>query len=57
MARLMLRPIGSPLRLGAFALVPSGSLLAGSQLGRFSTSDEKMISFLVLGLAVPEDAA
>lgn len=53
----MLRPIGSPLRLGAFALVPSGSLLAGSQLGRFSTSDEKMISFLVLGLAVPEDAA
>ncbi len=52
-ARVMLRPIGSPLPLGAFALVPSGLLLAGSQLGWFSTTDQKMIPLLLLGLAVP----
>jgi succinate-acetate transporter protein len=52
-ARVMLRPIGSSLPLGAFALVPSGLLLAGSQLGWFSTTDEKMIPLLLLGLAVP----
>jgi succinate-acetate transporter protein len=49
----MLRPIGSALPLGAFALVPSGLLLAGEQLGWFSIADERMIPFLVLGLAVP----
>lgn len=52
-ARVMLRPIGSSLPLGAFALVPSGLLLAGTQLGWFSTTDQKMIPFLLLGLAVP----
>jgi uncharacterized protein len=52
-ARVMLRPIGSALPLGAFALVPSGLLLAGTQLGWFSISDQKMIPFLLLGLAVP----
>ena len=52
-ARVMLRPIGSSLPLGAFALVPSGLLLAGAQLGWFSTTDQKMIPFLLLGLAVP----
>jgi hypothetical protein len=49
----MLRPIGSSLPLGAFALVPSGLLLAGTQLGWFSVADQKMIPFLLLGLAVP----
>jgi succinate-acetate transporter protein len=52
-ARILLRPIGSSLPLGAFALVPSGLLLAGTQLGWFSTTDQKMIPFLLLGLAVP----
>lgn len=52
-ARVTLRPIGSPLPLGAFALVPAGLLLAGSQLGWFSLSDEKMIPFVLLGFAVP----
>lgn len=49
----MLRPIGSSLPLGAFALVPSGLLLAGTQLGWFSTTDQKMIPLMLLGLAVP----
>jgi uncharacterized protein len=49
----MLRPIGSPLPLGALALVPAGLLLAGSQLGWFTTTDLKMLPFLLLGFAVP----
>src|SRR5438067_2677377 len=52
-ARVPLRPIGSPLPLGAFALMPAGLLLAGSQLGWFSLTDEKMIPFVLLGFAVP----
>lgn len=52
-ARVMLRPIGSSLPLGAFTLVPAGLLLAGTQLGWFSLSDQKMIPFLLLGIAVP----
>lgn len=35
-ARVTLRPIGSPLPLAAFTLVPAGLLLAGVQLGWFS---------------------
>jgi succinate-acetate transporter protein len=52
-ARVMLRPLGSPLPLGALTLVPAGLLLAGSQLGWFSTTDLKMLPFLLLGFAVP----
>lgn len=52
-ARVFLRPIGSSLPLGAFALVPSGLLLAGAQLGWFSTADQKTIPLMLLGLAVP----
>jgi succinate-acetate transporter protein len=52
-ARVMLRPIGSALPLGAFALVPTGVLLAGQQLGWFSAQDAKAIPFLILGFAVP----
>lgn len=52
-ARVMLRPIGSPLPLGALALVPPGLLLAGSQLGWFTTTDLKMLPLLLLGFAVP----
>jgi succinate-acetate transporter protein len=53
LARVTLRPIGSPLPLGAFALVPSGLLLAGLQLGWFRPTDAKTIAFVVLGFAVP----
>jgi uncharacterized protein len=52
-ARVTLRPIGSPLPLGALALVPSGLLLAGAQLGWFSLADQKMLPLLRLGFAVP----
>lgn len=52
-ARVMLRPLGSALPLGAFALVPAGLLLAGTQLGWFSIADQKMIPLLLLGFAVP----
>jgi succinate-acetate transporter protein len=52
-ARVMLRPIGSPLPLGAFTLVPAGMLLAGLQLGWFSAHDAKAIPLLLLGFAVP----
>jgi uncharacterized protein len=52
-ARVTLRPIGSPLPLGAFALVPAGLLLAGAQLGWFTTSDLKVLPLLLLGFAVP----
>lgn len=52
-ARVMLRPIGSSLPLGAFALIPSGLILAGSQLGWFSLSDQRTIPFFLLGFAVP----
>jgi len=51
--RVMLRPIGSPLPLGAFTLVPAGLLLAGLQLGWFSAHDAKSIPLLLLGFAVP----
>jgi succinate-acetate transporter protein len=52
-ARVTLRPIGSPLPLGAFTLVPAGLLLAGLQLSWFSTSDAKTIALMILGFAVP----
>ena len=52
-ARVTLRPIGSPLPLGVFALVPSGLLVAGFQLGWFATTDMKTIGYLLLGFAVP----
>ena len=52
-ARVTLRPIGSPLPLGVFALVPSGLLLAGLQLQWFAATDAKMVAYLLLGFAVP----
>jgi succinate-acetate transporter protein len=52
-ARVMLRPIGSPLPLGALTLVPAGLLLAGLQLGWFAPTQAKTIAYLVLGFAVP----
>jgi succinate-acetate transporter protein len=52
-ARVTLRPIGSPLPLGALTLAPSGLLLAGAQLGWFTTTDLKMLPLLLLGFAVP----
>jgi succinate-acetate transporter protein len=51
--RVMLRPIGSPLPLGAFTLVPAGLLLAGLQLEWFTPHDAKAIPLLLLGFAVP----
>ena len=53
MTRVMLRPIGSPLPLGAFTLVPAGLMMAGLQLGWFSPHDAKAIPLLILGFAVP----
>ncbi|MBV9335556.1 MAG: hypothetical protein JO243_06645 [Solirubrobacterales bacterium] len=53
MTRVMLRPIGSPLPLGAFTLVPAGLMLAGLQLGWFAPHDAKAIPLLILGFAVP----
>ena len=53
LTRVMLRPIGSPLPLGAFTLVPAGLMLAGLQLGWFSPHDAKAIPLLLLGFAVP----
>src|SRR3954454_18609029 len=52
-ARVTLRPIGSPLPLGVLALVPPGLLLSGLQLGWVATSDAKAIAFVMLGFAVP----
>jgi len=52
-ARVMLRPIGSPLPLGALTLVPAGLLLAGLQLNWFPPTQAKSIAYLVLGFAVP----
>jgi succinate-acetate transporter protein len=52
-ARVTLRPIGSPLPLGVFALVPSGLLLAGLQLQWFAINDMKTVGYLLLGFAVP----
>lgn len=52
-ARVTLRPIGSPLPLGVFALIPAGLLLAGSQLGWFAPADERTIPYILLGFAVP----
>lgn len=52
-ARITLRPIGSSLPLGAFALVPAGMLMAGLQLGWFTPAQAKSIPLLILGFAVP----
>lgn len=52
-ARVTLRPIGSPLPLGAFALVPSGLLVAGLQLGWFPVADGRSVGYLLLAFAVP----
>ena len=52
-ARITLRPIGSSIPLGAFTLVPAGMLMAGLQLGWFSTTQAKTIPILLLGFAVP----
>lgn len=52
-ARVMLRPIGSPLPLGALTLVPAGLLVAGFQLGWFPKTDATTVAVLVLGFAVP----
>jgi uncharacterized protein len=52
-ARITLRPIGSSLPLGAFTLVPAGLLMAGLQLGWFTTAQTKSIPLMILGFAVP----
>lgn len=52
-ARVTLRPIGSPLPLGAFTLVPAGLLIAGLQLGWFPVTDGKSVGYALLGFAVP----
>jgi succinate-acetate transporter protein len=52
-ARVTLRPIGSPMPLGALALVPSGLLLAGLQLGWFAPKDAAAVPLVLLGFAVP----
>ncbi|HEX4108424.1 MAG TPA: hypothetical protein VHX88_09840 [Solirubrobacteraceae bacterium] len=52
----MLRPIGSPLPLGIFALVPAGMLLAGLQLGWFLPTEQHTVAYLLLGFAVPLQA-
>ena len=52
-ARVTWRPIGSPLPLGAFALVPAGLLVAGLQLGWFPVADGKSVGYLLLAFAVP----
>lgn len=52
-ARVTLRPIGSPLPLGAFTLAPAGLLIAGLQLGWFPVTDGKTVAYLLLGFAVP----
>jgi len=51
--RVTLRPIGSPLPLGAFALVPAGTLLSGMQLGWFAMADARTVAYVILGFAVP----
>jgi uncharacterized protein len=52
-ARVTLRPIGSSMPLGALALVPSGLLLSGLQLGWFQPDEATTIAFVILGFAVP----
>ena len=52
-ARVTLRPIGSPLPLGAFTLIPSGLLVAGLQLSWFPASDGKSVGYLLLAFAFP----
>jgi succinate-acetate transporter protein len=55
-ARVSLRPIASPLPLGAFALVPAGLLLSGLQLEWFKPSEAQTIAYMILGFAVPLQA-
>ena len=52
-ARVTLRPIASPLPLGAFALVPAGLLLSGMQLGWFAQSEAMAVAIIVMAFAVP----
>jgi hypothetical protein len=52
-ARVTLRPIGSPLPLGAFSLVPAGLLVAWLQIGWFAPSEGKSVAYLLLAFVVP----
>jgi succinate-acetate transporter protein len=54
--RVVLRPLGSPLPLGAFALVPGGVLLSGFQLGWFAQSEAHSVAILVLAFTFPLQA-
>jgi succinate-acetate transporter protein len=54
--RVMLRPLGSALPLGAFALVPSGMVLSGLQLDWFSLGEAQRVALLVLAFAAPLQA-
>ena len=52
-ARVTLRPIGSPLPLGAFALVVCGLLVAGLQLQWFPVADGKSVGYLLIAFGFP----
>jgi uncharacterized protein len=52
-ARIVLRPIGSPLPLGFTALGGASIVLSGLQLGWLTTSQAHQVAIVILAFAVP----
>jgi succinate-acetate transporter protein len=53
MARIVLRPIGSPLPLGFLALGAASVALSGLQLGWVPVSESRQVAIVVVAFAVP----
>ena len=51
--RIFLRPIASPFPLGFSALATASLLVAGSELGWFSTADRTTVALVLIGFAFP----
>ena len=54
--RVVLRPIGTPLPLGFFALTGATTLMSGLQLGWFPAADARTVGLAILAFAVVPQA-
>ena len=53
LTRIALRPIATPFPLGCFALATASLLVAGSELGWFTSADRPIVAIVLVGFSFP----